>query len=355
MFKSPLIKIAVWCVSSLAIVGTAAVIIHIIKRLFHDYFNEINEMGRKYHAVERRFIVVSIVILAAYCTADVLALLIVGYRSNVELLLNVMYFFCVFIELWFLTQMFQLSNLKESLSAKELENMSLLLYSSDLEKNFSEIKNIKHDIKNLFFTMGQYVERSGDSEFQDFYRNEIFPFAEDEILKNDLYARLMHIENEQLRAFLYYKLTQALKFNLSVSVEVRDVPLALTCSMSFSDIVRILGILIDNAIEESLLLGREEGGLAIVIASNAEAYSIKIQNKVRPETLRDGVKQGVSRKEGDRGRGLKIANEIIRKYDFAALNSYFQNGQYVQNLIIYKLKTGTAESAAPESTLLTIL
>jgi hypothetical protein len=327
-------KMGVWGVSSLLIALLSALIIFYLKRWCFGYFNEINEMGKKYHSIERRFITISVGVLLVYIAGQDIVYRFFGYETAAVLLLKIVYFFSLFFQLLFLTLMYRLSHLRESLRSKEIENQSLLLYSSDLEKNFSEIRNIKHDIKNLFFTMGQYVQRSEDTEFKDFYRTKIFPFAEGEIKKNDLYGKLMLIENEQLRAFLYYKLTQAVELGIKVNVEIQEYTSSL--SMEFGDIVRILGILIDNSLEESLTLKQNEGEIFLSFTNNSEAISIKIQNNVTARKLSEGIKPEVSEKGEGRGRGLKIANEIISRYDFAALNSYFQNGRFTQNLMIYR-------------------
>ena len=55
------------------------------------------------------------------------------------------------------------------------------------------LKQEKDDIKNLFLTMGNFVERSQDEEMKAFYKEKIFPFAIDEIDKNYLYSQLYQI------------------------------------------------------------------------------------------------------------------------------------------------------------------
>ena len=336
LFQLPLLKIAVWLLATLIMIGISVLLIYLIKYLCHDYFKEINEMGKKYPSIEKHFITISVGILLFFILICFLSNYVYGYNQMLENLITITYFFSIFIQLLFLTQLFRVSYLRESLYNKEIENVSLLAYSSDLERNFSEIQGIKHDIKNLFATMGQYVNRSNDEEMKDFYASKICPFAEGQIMKNDLYAKLMVIDHEQLRAFLYYKLSQALELGITVSVEIQPIQSKYNVQMDFSDIVRILGILIDNAIEESMAFPVNETDFAIQMVQNPEITSIKIQNRVTEEKLRTGIKSGVSTKSKDRGRGLKIVNEIIARYGFVTLNSYFKDGIFIQNLQIYR-------------------
>lgn len=336
LFYLPLLKIIVWLLATLIMIAISVLLIYFLKYLCHDYFNEINEMGEKYPSIEKHFVTISVGILLFFIMVSFLFNLFYGYNQMLENVMTVTYFFSIFIQLLFLTQMFRLSYLRERLYNKEMENISLLAYSSDLEQNFSEIQGIKHDIKNLFATMGQYVNRSTDKELKDFYTDKICPFAEDQIMKNDLHARLLMIEHEQLRAFLYYKLSQALELGIAVSIEIQPNQSKFKIQMDFSDIVRILGILIDNAIEESMAFPVSETDFAIQMVQNEEITSIKIQNRVTEEKLRDGIKSGVSTKGKERGKGLQIVNGIIARYGFVTLNSYFQDGIFIQNLQIYQ-------------------
>ncbi len=67
------------------------------------------------------------------------------------------------------------------------------------------IRNIKHDIKNLFLTMGWFVEKSGDEEMKVFYTENIVPFAKQELQKNDLYMKLFNVHDESLKWIIMMK------------------------------------------------------------------------------------------------------------------------------------------------------
>ena len=77
------------------------------------------------------------------------------------------------------------------------------------------------------------------------------------------------------------------------------------------------------------------GTLVIKISQNDELTSYMIKNTVRREVKEKGIKTGVSTKGSKRGKGLIIGRDILEKYDFVTLNSYFQDNCFVQNLILY--------------------
>jgi two-component system sensor histidine kinase AgrC len=105
-------------------------------------------------------------------------------------------------------------------------------------------------------------------------------------------------------------------------------------AMEFTDLIRILGILLDNAIEECVEL--EHGSITIKISQNDDLISYAIKNTLRPENNDKTIKTGASEKGAGRGRGLLIVREILNKYDFVVLNTYYQDDGVVQNLAIYQ-------------------
>ncbi|MDR1538577.1 MAG: hypothetical protein LBU32_11395 [Clostridiales bacterium] len=55
---------------------------------------------------------------------------------------------------------------------------------------------------------------------QAFYRDKISPFVNEEIAKSDLFCKLAYIGCEHLKAFLYYKISQAIERCIAVDLDV---------------------------------------------------------------------------------------------------------------------------------------
>jgi sensor histidine kinase regulating citrate/malate metabolism len=260
--------------------------------------------------------------------------LISGFESSLPDFLNLLSPFALVIQVSFLIMIFRITWLKDNLKSKSLENQSLVAYSSGLEKNMDGIRNIKHDLKNIFLTMGSFVEQSGNPEIQAFYREKISPFANEEIVKSDLYGKLAAIDNEQLKAFMFYKITQAVERGIDVDLDISPRFPDSKKRMEFTDLVRVLGIFFDNAIEECMEL--EHGKLAVRISCNDDIVSYIIKNTVSPERKANGIRPNVSSKGSGRGAGLLIVRGILEDYDRVTLNSYFQDDCFVQNLVQYE-------------------
>ena len=332
-FDSPHTKIFLWLISTVMAVCLNIALIMVVKKVFKDYFSEINLMCKIYPTIERYFLYISASILLFLVLMNIAYVLRNDYNPEIE---NIIFGVCVsgfILQLIYLTLLFRVAYLKDNLSYKELENQSLLLYSAKFEETYDAFRNIKHDIKNIFFTMGQFVERSNDKDMKEFYQSKISSFAASEIKKGDLYGKLISISNEPLMAFLYYKISQAMERNISVELEISITEKNYLIAMDFVDLIRVLGILLDNSIEECL--NTPCGMIEIKISQNNDISSYTIKNSITTETKEIGVKAGESTKGENRGNGLTIAQTILGKYDFVTLNSYFKDDFFVQNLNIY--------------------
>lgn len=334
-FFSNAAKLAVWAAAAAIIISANAIIIYAVKKIFGAKLAEINEMGRAHPKIERNFIFISAGILLATALFNFIYVAANGYARAFGFVFSVFAAGSLAIQLAFLILIFKITRLNENLRDKTLENASLAGYTSSLEKNIDEIKGIKHDIKNIFITMGGFVEKSGDDELRDFFRAKISPFIDAEIAKSDLFGKLAMISDEPLKAFLFYKISQALERGVDVELEIAEPHngTAPPGGLAFADLTRVLGILADNAIEECMTL--ENARMAIKISRNEESISYAIKNTVSETRRKTGVRAGVSTKEDGRGMGLNIIKRILEKYDCAALNSYFSDEFFVQGLVVY--------------------
>ncbi len=218
-------------------------------------------------------------------------------------------------------------SVKEEMRLQENDLQQLAEYNRELENNMENIRNIKHDIKNLFLTMGGFVEKSGDEEMKVFYTENIVPFAKQELQKNDLYMKLSNVHDESLKSFLYFKIMQGIDQNVDMDLQVQLDNTDNSFCMGQIDLIRILGILLDNAMEEAKICN---GRVMTSIKENEREYVFTISNTVRRQTREKGVVAGTTDKGLGRGNGLLIVNKLIRKYKNVLLNSFFKEEYFVQ-------------------------
>ncbi|MCI8590530.1 MAG: GHKL domain-containing protein [Clostridiales bacterium] len=237
----------------------------------------------------------------------------------------------IFIAAVYIGLLLKTAAIKENMNlAQDAEN-ELAAYNDDLEQTLENMQDIRHDLKNVFLTMGHFVDKSDDQEMKEFYVQNIVPFLQHTVAKSDLIAKLSVLSDNRLKSFLYYKMTE--KLEMGVNVDITIVP---SHTEGCGHMVRILGILIDNAAEEALLC--EKKNIRIDIREDDKGTSFIVANEVRPSVKDRGIIAGTTEKGLHRGRGLTIIRKIVEDYDNLILNSYFVETQFVQCLTVFKTK-----------------
>lgn len=261
-----------------------------------------------------------------------LLFLLIGATSDI-LRAVMMFFQLIFFafQLTFLYLLYRVSRYRSTLACLSETQSASECYYRDLNANLRDMANLRHDIKNLFLTMGGFVERSNDEEMKSFYREKIYPFALNEVERNYQFSRLYEIPDETLRAFLYMKLSQA---KALASSPVLDVKLDADCfflGLDIIDLTRVLGILLDNAIEECS--ESKAGTVELKIKNQGSLVTYCVANPIREGHT---VRTDKSSKPGHMGRGLKIARDIVGSYPQAELNTVNDGISFTQILNVSK-------------------
>lgn len=239
----------------------------------------------------------------------------------------------VLIQIIYIRLLVKSISVKEDLRLQEKDLRQLTEYNRELEKNMEDMRGIRHDIKNMFLTMGGFVDRSSDEEMKVFYEENIVPFTKKELQKSDLYVKLARIHNESLKSFLFYKMIQGIEQEVSIDLRIQPVDTEIFFCVGQMDFIRILGILIDNAIEEAKVC---KGKVVISMKENEREYLISVGNTVRRQIRERGVTAGTTDKGLGRGNGLLIVDGLVGKYKNVLLNSFFKEEEFVQCLRIAK-------------------
>ena len=312
-----------------------------IRILFRRDLLRLNQFGQKYGKIERYFFRFSLLILAV-CTLIFLPFTILSSQNPLVLL-----FFpslctaLLCLQIPFLLLLFRVSFYKDSAVLNQWKQEGLSSYYQDLQENLDMLQRIRHDIKNIFFTMGGFVDRSDDPEMKAFFWDKIYPCSQRAIRESELLSSVCRLPDETLRAFLYLKLSQAVQRNISLSLHVSIQPEHFQSGMDLIDLTRVLGILLDNAMEEAA--GIPGGTMEVQINGRETQCSWLIKNSITEETRRSGIQAGKTSKGPGRGQGLLIVRQIIGQYSNVVLNSCIQDNRFIQSL---NIETGRAAGSA---------
>ena len=221
---------------------------------------------------------------------------------------------------------------KNALELEKLEQQKKYILA--LEKNNNEIRKFKHDFNNIILGLDGYINNDDfDKEkLKKYFNSTIINYNNNIKLNNIVIAKLNSIKVNSLKSLITNKILVAQNNNINVDINIEgEITDFYTDEMQLS---RILGILLDNAIEASLEL-TENKKIEINIIQIDKTTDIQISNTFNNTgtPITDFNKEGFSTKGTNRGLGLSSAHEIANKLNML-LNTEIDGNTFIQNLSI---------------------
>lgn len=186
-------------------------------------------------------------------------------------------------------------------------------YIKMLEASYENLKRSRHDFKNTLLSIGYLSKKNGYIKAYD---------AINEVLHSQLLATnidshnldLNRIKDELLRSIIAQKVDEAESKNITTVLEFdSNIPML---NKYRTEIVRIVGILFDNAIEAAEQSNKRI--ITIAITNIDDNIELSIRNSV-PENLTIDMnkifKLGFSTKGDSRGIGLATVKKLIAHFN----------------------------------------
>ena len=303
-----------------------------INARFHSQLIKLNHLGEKYGNIERYFLGFSVLILILFTIIFLPFSILQLHNALIVLLIPCLCLALLWAQMPFIILLFRVAVYKESATFHEWEKEGIASYYRELSGSLTALQEMRHDIKNIFFTMGNFVDHSDDLEMKKFFWEKIYPYSVETIRQSELLSILYQIPIESLRAFFNLKISQALGQKIPVSLKVNIIPETFQTGIDIIDLTRILGILLDNAIEEVRQIPK--GTIEIKITGNNSGCSYIIKNSITEQTRVRGIYAGKTSKGAGRGNGLLIVQQLLEQYHNTTLNTSIQNLTYVQSINI---------------------
>ena len=118
-------------------------------------------------------------------------------------------------------------------------------YTSDIERNYQELRKFRHDYKNLLIGLNASQEMN---EINRGYFTEMLDYSHQMIDNNVMrFSEIGNIQVQSFKSLMVTKLLQAEQENITVHFECPK-PIS-NFNLEEVKLVRIVGILMDNAIE----------------------------------------------------------------------------------------------------------
>lgn len=245
---------------------------------------------------------------------------------------------CVFIAVLFgkASQTQQLAY-KRELTKEQLKNLKM--YTDQLEKDHLHLREFEHSYKDGIATLrsvagdGDYTAMKQALEKLEVYSNGYF-----DNISMQLFKDLNNVQNSYLKSLFISKLTLIHQDNIKCHFECRNV--IEDIDINIFDLVRLLGISIDNAIEATK--GQTGAQIQIAIVKEKQQLSFLINNTIHSETkIQTMMQEGFTTKKNHSGLGMVNVQDIKKKYPNLFVQ-YRKNNDWF-NLNITLLDLGGAE------------
>lgn len=204
----------------------------------------------------------------------------------------------------------QKENYEITLVKKQIDDFKM--YTAKLEENQQNLRKFKHDYNNIILSFKESMLENNHEMFEK-QINVVEGYSEKYFTSmNWQYNDVENLENVFLKSFFiskFYTMQEyAINFHFECMEKVNEVPIRVL------DLVRIIGISIDNAIEAAKEIDNSE--INIVIYQDSYQLEVIIENTYQwtDVRLQKFMELGYSSKEGHLGLGLSNIQEIKKKY-----------------------------------------
>ncbi len=252
---------------------------------------------------------------------------------KINLIIFSFYFLFIFILIMFLLSIVYK---EQKLQAREKEYQNFENYVSSLEQVNRDMQKFRHDYLNILLSLRGYIQDSDWKGLSKHFEENIVRFEEKSFNSNKIIGLVDNLQIRGLKGLLFTKSNQAIEQNLQISIEIPE-PIH-TISMDIIDLNRILGILIDNAIEGCM--EHQTKHIQVALIQQPKATTIVIRNEVTPLGIppQKLFEEGFTTKVNGQGIGLSTVRNIISQTSNVSFDLWFNENWFSVELHIMEDK-----------------
>ena len=251
------------------------------------------------------------------------------YSTNLPLIVTLLNIFSLIA--YFIISFISFTKINQ-LEETEMNLQETKLYNKTLTILHDNIRSFRHDFANIVSGIGGYVQTNDLEGLKNYYSQ----LLEDCQNTNNLSALTPELINNpaiyNVLATKYHKADeQGIKINLEVFLDLN------TLKIKIYDFTRILGILMDNAIEATKECNEKVINLIIRNEQNKNRQVVIIENTYKNKDVNLDLifDKGVTSKPGNTGLGLWKVREILKKNENLNLFTTKNNEYFRQQFEMY--------------------
>ncbi|MGL5152422.1 MAG: sensor histidine kinase, partial [Clostridium sp.] len=205
------------------------------------------------------------------------------------------------------------------IKAKEQEYEDFKEYTRNLESIYKEMRGFRHDYVNILSSINIYIEEKNLEGLRTYFNNNILKMSNELTTRDYKIACLQNIKIPEIKGIISSKIIRAQEMGIDIDVEVLEE--IEEFNINTIHLCRILGILLDNAIEE--VIHCEFKKIRFAIIKKMDKVIIVVINNCRKSVppIHKILKEGFSTKGNERGIGLSNLKSILSNYPKAIIET----------------------------------
>jgi len=223
-------------------------------------------------------------------------------------------------------------NEDEMLHNKEMLK-NLEIYTHSIEEAHTELRQFKHDHRNILVSMYEHIENNNVDGIRAFFKEYVLSFEESSFAMESTLSKLQNIQIPEIKSILSQKLMYAQQLGITVHIEVSDI----IDDVDFDRVsfYRVVGILIDNSIESCLESNSSVLKFAAFKKEN-DTSLLFINTYGTSPPISKIFNKDFTTKEKNKGRGLGLytLRLILDKNNNVELITSIEGDDFIQHLII---------------------
>ena len=221
---------------------------------------------------------------------------------------------------------------EEKAKQQQLALQQLSEYTTSLESLYNDMRKFKHDYVNVLSSMIAYIDDNDMAGLSEYFNANIVPFSNQ--VKSDSFklGLLSNLKIKELKGIISSKLIHAQQLGIDVFIDIAE-PIT-KISLNMIELCRVVGILIDNAIEAALQTDNPSLKVGIVNKNNSVVIVVVNSCKDDVPPVYKLSEKGFSTKGENRGLGLHTVKQIVDKTPNVCLDTVIKPPDFTQVLEI---------------------
>ncbi|UNC21420.1 GHKL domain-containing protein [Latilactobacillus sakei] len=221
--------------------------------------------------------------------------------------------------------------IRQETEDKIARNQQLQDYLVNIEQQYTELRRFKHDYQNILLSLESFAEKGDQQQFKAYYQELLAQRPIQSEIQGAVIAQLDYLKNDPIRGLVIQKFLAAKQAGVTLKFEMTE-PIELQTA-NLLTVIRIIGILLDNAIEQAV---QETDKLVSCAFLQSEGLiEITIENTAsQVKDIQAFSALGYSTKGAGRGTGLANVQDLIAKQTNLFLETQIENRKLRQTLMI---------------------